>query len=179
MTRNLERSPLRALGGTAVSSDGDGSIGIKDAGLHSGLHSGLKSGLPRGSRAQVGKMRPIDLMMRSPLVQPDGIAFLIAAHPFHHSKVPEGLTTGGADLTGPRSPYNDSLAALHEIATSPSSYAPPGLLAGDASKLHLGGGAGAGVGGPSQGSGRSGAHVTITSPMFQGLSSPLLMVRAA
>ena len=109
------------------------------------------------------------------------IASLMAAHPFHHSKVPEGLTAGGTDLTGPRSPYNDSLAALHEIATSPSSYAPPGLAAGDGSKpyqeRHTGSG-GVGASGP-QGSGRGGAHLTITSPMFQGLSSPLLMVRAA
>lgn len=129
--------------------------------------------------------RPTGLMLGSPFTPLcDGIASLLTALPFRRSKVTEILmTAGGADMTGPRSPYKDSLAALHEIATSPGTYVPPGVAL-DSSKphqeqqrqLHVGG-SGAGAGGSSQSSGRGGAHNATTSPMFQGLSSPFFMVR--
>ena len=82
-----------------------------------------------------------------------------------------------AGTSGPRSPYKDSLAALHEIATSPQTFLPSSYGGGN------GGGEGADADAASKGNKGAGASsmgsvLLRQTSLLPGIHSPLFTVSA-
>ena len=82
-----------------------------------------------------------------------------------------------AGTSGPRSPYKDSLAALHEIATSPLTFLPSSFGGGN------GGGEGADLDAASKGNkgagpSSMGSVLLRQTSLLPGIHSPLFTVSA-
>jgi len=143
---NLE-SPLHVLGHAAALSKSADEVAGGSAG----------SGGGSGKR----KRRPSSIQVPD---RPEGAMHSAPGSTGH-------ATTTNADTMTPKSPYDDSLAALHEIATSPMSYATNGIIDMTSREPKRKPKLIVDVAG---GSGQDDGHVTITLPSSMATPSSLL-----